>query len=412
MFRSGLADWRIQYRLANLRSHWVELVGVAAAFASFDGLIFAALGRKPRSTLEWGAFFLVLIAGLVAMWVLLRLRKPRSVLVLDLDHAQMTKTMQHAKRQASRKLVNFAGDLTWLPQDLGLMRELVEAGRKVEVFYESVGTGVHAALAEAVQAGVRLRRLPVSLRTLFRCVVTDPDASEDCQVFVVEKKPASVVLRERNRYLVSHHTAANNESLILAVRHLYELSRAVTHVQLKVAVVGTNNVGKTTAVDLLAQRLREGRWDVRLLEDVFRGFEETTIEANLQMLARQVIAESQAQAATVVCDRALIDNFIFMKHRFASKPGCWKPLEPMVIEHASTYDIVFLLDPAEEPATEATAHVDSELRAGIAEGIRKFLIEHHVEFERFQVTDEGRAAAVDAMIKAIKQRLAQKVQAA
>lgn len=94
---------------------------------------------------------------------------------------------------------------------------------------------------------------------------------------------------------------------------------------MKIAMIGTHGVGKTTLCFELAARVKRRGFDVELVREVARKCplpinEDTTAEAQSWILHTQV-AEELAASATheiVIADRAVLDNYCYMVHASCS----------------------------------------------------------------------------------------------
>src|SRR5512140_1920303 len=96
---------------------------------------------------------------------------------------------------------------------------------------------------------------------------------------------------------------------------------------MKVAFIGTHGVGKTTLCYDLAAALKKRDLSVELVREVARECplpinRETTLKAQAWILHTQIAWELQAEAKAdvVFCDRAVLDNYCYMKRAFAGAP--------------------------------------------------------------------------------------------
>ena len=91
---------------------------------------------------------------------------------------------------------------------------------------------------------------------------------------------------------------------------------------MKLALIGTHGVGKTTlAYDVCALLKKTGQ-NVELVAEMVRRCpfavnEGTTLEAQLWILHAQIAAELEAaqRAATVICDRSVLDNYCYLVNK-------------------------------------------------------------------------------------------------
>jgi len=92
---------------------------------------------------------------------------------------------------------------------------------------------------------------------------------------------------------------------------------------LKIALIGTHGVGKTTLAFELCSRLKRAHQDVELVAEVARSSpfpvnEGTTLEGQLWILHTQIACELDAarRARNVICDRSVLDNYCYLINKF------------------------------------------------------------------------------------------------
>jgi len=116
---------------------------------------------------------------------------------------------------------------------------------------------------------------------------------------------------------------------------------------MKVAFIGTHGVGKTTLCYDLAAGLKKRDLSVELVREVARECplpinRDTTVKAQAWILHTQIAWElvAEAKADVVCCDRAVLDNFCYLKRAAAGDPYV-EVLEHLVRAWTATYDVLF-----------------------------------------------------------------------
>jgi AAA domain len=96
---------------------------------------------------------------------------------------------------------------------------------------------------------------------------------------------------------------------------------------LKLALIGTHGVGKTTLAYEICSLLKKAHFNVELVTEVARQSPfpvnaATTIEGQLWILHAQIAAELAAarRAPHVVTDRAVLDNYCYLVNKFGRQP--------------------------------------------------------------------------------------------
>lgn len=112
---------------------------------------------------------------------------------------------------------------------------------------------------------------------------------------------------------------------------------------MKLALIGTHGVGKTTLAYEICSRMKKAGENVELVAEVARRSPfpvnaATTLEGQLWILHAQIAAEldSSRNAANVVCDRSVLDNYCYLVNKFGRQPQ----LEAWLAWWMQTYDLL------------------------------------------------------------------------
>jgi AAA domain len=119
---------------------------------------------------------------------------------------------------------------------------------------------------------------------------------------------------------------------------------------LKLALIGTHGVGKTTLAYEICSLLKKAHYNVELVTEVARQSPfpvnaATTIEGQLWILHAQIAAELDAarRAPHVITDRAVLDNYCYLVNKFGRQPQ----LESWLAWWMDTYSILIGVPPVE-----------------------------------------------------------------
>jgi hypothetical protein len=117
---------------------------------------------------------------------------------------------------------------------------------------------------------------------------------------------------------------------------------------LKLALIGTHGVGKTTLAYEICSLLKKADYNVELVTEVARRSpfpvnEGTTLEGQLWILHAQIAAELEASARAphVICDRSVLDNYAYLANKFGRQPQ----LEPWLSWWMDTYSLLVAVPP-------------------------------------------------------------------
>lgn len=119
---------------------------------------------------------------------------------------------------------------------------------------------------------------------------------------------------------------------------------------MKLALVGTHGVGKTTLAYDICSRVKKAGQHVELVAEVARESPfpvnaATTLEGQLWILHAQIAAELDAarRAPHVVCDRSVLDNYCYLVNKF----GRQRHLESWLAWWMGTYSLLVGVPPTE-----------------------------------------------------------------
>lgn len=117
---------------------------------------------------------------------------------------------------------------------------------------------------------------------------------------------------------------------------------------MKLALIGTHGVGKTTLAYEVCSLLKKAEYSVELVTEVARRSpfpvnEGTTLDGQLWILHAQIAAEIEAaaRAQQVICDRSVLDNYAYLVNKF----GRQFQLEHWLEWWMGTYSLILGIPP-------------------------------------------------------------------
>jgi nicotinamide riboside kinase len=130
---------------------------------------------------------------------------------------------------------------------------------------------------------------------------------------------------------------------------------------MKIALVGSHGVGKTTLCFELAAALKRRNADLEMVREVARRCplpinQDTTIAAQEWILHTQIAWELEAAAThdTVLCDRSVLDNYCYLVHA----AGANRAWEAFLDYWISTYDLLVHVPISAHPSFDGVRAVD------------------------------------------------------
>lgn len=119
---------------------------------------------------------------------------------------------------------------------------------------------------------------------------------------------------------------------------------------MKLALIGTHGVGKTTLAFEICSLIKKADCNVELVTEVARQSpfpvnDATTLEGQLWILHAQITAELAAsrRAPHVITDRAVLDNYCYLANKFGRQPQ----LEAWLLWWMNSYSLLVGVPPLE-----------------------------------------------------------------
>lgn len=179
---------------------------------------------------------------------------------------------------------------------------------------------------------------------------------------------------------------------------------------MKIAFIGTHGVGKTTLCYDLAASLKRRDLTVELVREVARECplpinRDTTVKAQAWILHTQIAWELQAEAKAevVVCDRAVLDNYCYLKRAAPGEPHV-KVLEELVRAWLPTYDVLFRVPIVGDPSFDGVRDTDLAFQHDIDALLLATLEEWRVPFLTFDPAgrDGWAKRAIEALLPTLR----------
>ncbi len=179
----------------------------------------------------------------------------------------------------------------------------------------------------------------------------------------------------------------------------------MTSSRCKIAFIGSHGVGKTTLCYGLAARLKTRDVAVEVVHEVARRCplpinEETSVAAQSWILHTQIAEELVARARypVVICDRSVLDNYIYLLLSAGRQEG----VEALVETWVRSYDLLVHVPVIEQPSPDGIRSANPAFQLAVEERLRRELAERGIDPLRL---DPGqRAAWLDAVEREIWDR--------
>ena len=174
----------------------------------------------------------------------------------------------------------------------------------------------------------------------------------------------------------------------------------------KIAFIGSHGVGKTTLCYGLAARLKRRDVAVEVVHEVARRCplpinEETSVAAQSWILHTQIAEEAVAQARypVVVCDRSVLDNYIYLLLAAGRQEGA----EAVVSHWIRGYDLLVHVPIVDQLRPDGIRSPDPGFQYAVEDRLDRELTERGLDALRLD--PEGREAWLDTVERVALDRL-------
>ena len=171
---------------------------------------------------------------------------------------------------------------------------------------------------------------------------------------------------------------------------------------MRIALMGSHGVGKTTLCFDVAARLKRLDMGVDLVKEVARACplpinKDTTFEAQAWILHSQIAEELAAdyRYEVVVCDRSVLDNYAYMVHH----AGRRTEYDALIKEWMGSYSGLFKVPILDPPSFDGTRDTSGDFQREVDHVIDQLLEDFGIPHRRLD--PDGRDRWVDAVIGAV-----------
>lgn len=158
---------------------------------------------------------------------------------------------------------------------------------------------------------------------------------------------------------------------------------------MKIAFIGTHGIGKTTLAYELCNELKKQHLDVGFIDEIARRCpfpinEATSLEAQTWILATTIARELELNKIypNVICDRAVIDNYVYLYHKFGHIPE----LHSLASYWVRTYDLLFKVPFTRKYLRpDGVRSTDVEFQEAIDQKLEQLLLQDGIRYHVHEV---------------------------
>ncbi len=156
---------------------------------------------------------------------------------------------------------------------------------------------------------------------------------------------------------------------------------------MKIAFIGTHGVGKTTLAYELCNELKKQSLDVGFIDEIARRCpfpinEATSLEAQTWILATTMARELELSKIypNVICDRSVLDNYVYLHHKFGHVPE----LHGLASYWVRTYDLLFKVPFTRKYLSpDGVRSTDLEFQEAIENELTQLLADDRVPYHNY-----------------------------
>jgi hypothetical protein len=179
----------------------VSIVGSLCSATGISVISIFGFGTKQRTVPAWVlvAAMIALIVAIVSI-VLLRLRLSKEAALRYGRIIRGSRRSIESRKFAAgtlRTLRIFAGDLSWLVEDLGTYKDLVGSGVDIRILTDTPDA---TALAPGKGIGVRFREYPGGAGAPLKASISDAEEESECRALIVKRRTFRPGARSEGKY--------------------------------------------------------------------------------------------------------------------------------------------------------------------------------------------------------------------
>lgn len=265
-----------------------------------------------------------------------------------------------ARYNATESVINFAGDISWLKNDLKDIEYIksIHTGVTFSLYYDKRRTssedkdkirnlqrkGIISAISYPCDDIVKIRCMFVDLHSTNQL-------SDNSKAYVYQR------CADNSDKFIWHEYSSKDKTFSNAVESIVGLLSLVKTPSIRVGFSGINNVGKTTLANKCVSILSKHK-KTKLYTDAFYDFDRKNNYDNMCVLFEQLTNESSAEEGINLFDRTVFDNYQYSYLRATTNSHHnLQKLYPLVADSMTKYDLIVYVKRKVEKYDFDTTHV-------------------------------------------------------
>lgn len=388
-----------------------HIAGLVTIFVAY----FARTGRfefQLKSWLDWTVVAIVSFITLSGTFLIFQgLSTPRRFIV---GRSELYDLLTVARADAELSVVSLAGDLSWLEDDLKILQSLRKENPSlsVTIIYEQarVSPSVEPTIHLLQGLGIRLIPYPAGVSSALRFLVVDAEIRQNARACIYTRLPVENLARKKQRFEWCE-IRPDDPAVLSCFLALSQALQSVSVQTIRVGVTGVNNVGKTTLVRILRERLQQWH-QVMVYPDEFKVRRAgTSMAQNYFVLISQALVGNDGKSDVAIYDRTLVDSLAFLRIR--GNDTAYRALGPTVAAAMGRFTLILDIRHIGDSYSTATTRVSAADRARLRTILDEFFELHDVQRLKIWLDpknfQESLASAADQAVHEIEKRLKSRI---
>jgi hypothetical protein len=367
-----------RHRWSALRGSFVPITAHVGSLVTIFSAWFMRSGQfnfRTDSVLDW------LVAGILAFIGYSGYRVIQASVgsphTMSVQRSELVDLIAAARLDADTSVVNFAGDLSWLREDVDISKSLrsENSAVKMEIFYDKGRTSpsLSPLLDEYRKMRIDLIPYPDGIDPLLRCTLIDRENPNTRKMFVYTRSSTANLGGQRDKQLFTwKQVGVDGGYGIDATIDLIGALKANPRMPILIGVSGANNVGKTSIIGRV-RALIGHEYDLRVIDDEFRvAARASTKDDAYSTLCSQLVRLQSVGGDICIVDRTIADNLCFLRLRSADKDDSYAILAPRIAELIKSFHLTFDVKRSVETYEDRTRYLSGPERKKVREYLDAF----------------------------------------
>lgn len=366
-----------------LTAHISGLVTIFCAYYIKD----SHLQFNINNVIDWVIAFIIIFILVSGIVLIAKAMKNQSAYIVDRNELHHLMTV--AREAAQENIVSISGDLSWLNEEKKSIEDLLSRKKNLvyKIFYDSthIGNQTEQDINELKLVGVNFIPNRGLISNCAKFMAVDYHSTDNIKLYFYPKNHESKNLTNKTCNYKWHVYTKEDEIMVnnsISLINVLENLNTIQKNNIKIGVMGINNIGKTKFTNKLQSRIKTmyPKISVIKFDDEFDKYRRTDDITNTLILNNQLMNERISNYDICLYDRTSVDNYFCFTNRIQmsiqhdkvkmERLDMAKMFYKHVIESMLRYDIIVLL--RNNNNFKKTTYLSSDMRKAIYNDIQDY----------------------------------------